>query len=190
MTMRLIDPTGTVRKKSDIHPRAPRPPNGLQGLNLGILLNEEGSQLVTNWDAISQQLLTQLSEAYGINYVIREVKPILSQPAPEEILVRLTDASDVVINGIGKCGSCTSSTVLDSVTLERRGLPTVTVVTAMFEIVARAQAKRQGMPDLAIAVLPDKAGWQNEVEIAELAQLLLPQVLDGLSVTEVAALAR
>jgi len=180
MTIRVIDPRGAVREDTEKHHRSPRLQDGLQGLRVGILLNEEGSQLVTNWDAISQGMIAELRCTYGVLDFCREVKPILSKPAPEEILKRLCDDVEVVINGIGKCGSCTSSTVTDSVTLERRGIPTVTVVTAMFEVVARAQAQRLGMPDLSFAVLPDKVGWQDEAEITELVRLLLPQVLDGL----------
>jgi len=74
--------------------------------------------------------------------------------------------------------------VLDSVALEQRGIPTVTVVTKIFERAARAQAVLAGMPDLAIVVIPDKVNWQTDEELGAIADELLPQLVENLLSSE------
>lgn len=44
--------------------------------------------------------------------------------------------------------------MLDSVNLEKLGVPTVTVVTAPFEPAAKAVARSQGLPDLPLVIVP------------------------------------
>jgi hypothetical protein len=43
--------------------------------------------------------------------------------------------------------------LLDAIHLERRGIPTVTFVTAPFESAARAHAAIHGMPDIPLVVV-------------------------------------
>lgn len=63
-------------------------------------------------------------------------------------------------------------------------MPTVTVVTRMFERPARAQARLAGMPDLRIAVIPDKVDWQTDEELDAIADDLIEAVVSGLTVTD------
>ena len=44
--------------------------------------------------------------------------------------------------------------MLDSANLEKLGVPSVTIVTAPFEPAARAVARSQGLPDLALVIVP------------------------------------
>lgn len=44
--------------------------------------------------------------------------------------------------------------MLDHANLERRGIPTVTIVTEPFESAARTHAAIHGMPDLPLIVVP------------------------------------
>lgn len=71
--------------------------------------------------------------------------------------------------------------MLDSIALERRGVPTVLFVTEVFEAAARAQAAQAGMPELPIIVIPHRVGWQTEDEVRESAERSLPQVLERLT---------
>jgi hypothetical protein len=71
--------------------------------------------------------------------------------------------------------------VLDSIALERRGVPTVLFVTEVFEVAARAQAKQAGMPNLPIIVIPHRVGWQSEEEVRASAEEVLPEVLRRLT---------
>jgi hypothetical protein len=71
--------------------------------------------------------------------------------------------------------------VLDSAAWERAGVPTVTVVTRVFEIPARAQARQAGLPDLAIITIPDKVDWQTESELEDIARSLVAPVVRSLT---------
>jgi hypothetical protein len=71
--------------------------------------------------------------------------------------------------------------VLDSIALERRGVPTVLFVTEVFEAAARAQAAQAGMPELPIVVIPHRVGWQTEEEVRAGAERALPDLLARLT---------
>ena len=71
--------------------------------------------------------------------------------------------------------------MLDSIALERQGVPTVLVVTEVFEHAARAQAVQAGMPDLPILVVPHRIGWQTDSALAEMTEALLPSVVERLT---------
>lgn len=71
--------------------------------------------------------------------------------------------------------------MLDSVAWERAGVPTVTVVTRVFEIPARAQARQAGLPDLAIITIPDKVDWQTDGELEDIARSLVAPVAQSLT---------
>lgn len=56
--------------------------------------------------------------------------------------------------------------MLDAVALERRGIPTVTFVTAPFAPAARAVARAQGLPDLPLVVIPHDYLVESDAEVA------------------------
>jgi hypothetical protein len=70
--------------------------------------------------------------------------------------------------------------VLDAAALERRGVHTVTVVWDNFETAARTQARLQGVPDLALVVVPHRRGGETEDDQRRKAEAALPAVVAGL----------
>jgi hypothetical protein len=58
-----------------------------------------------------------------------------------------------VVTAIGDSGSCTSWCIHDSVELEKKGVPTVTICTTAFERLGRGEARTLGMPDLPLAIV-------------------------------------
>jgi hypothetical protein len=52
--------------------------------------------------------------------------------------------------------------VLDAAALEKRGVPTVTIVWDNFETAARTQARLQGVPDLRLVVVPRRQGGETD----------------------------
>ena len=70
----------------------------------------------------------------------------------------------------------------DAIELERRGVPTVTVTHANFEVAARTQARTMGLPDLGLAVTPRPQPSWNEATKAATLETLFDAVVAGLSI--------
>ncbi len=54
---------------------------------------------------------------------------------------------DVVITGLGDCGSCSACSLHVALDFERRGVPAVAICTTPFLKSGKAMAARQGFPD-------------------------------------------
>jgi hypothetical protein len=91
---------------------------------------------------------------------------------------------DFGIVGLGTCGSCTSFTILDAVTLERHERPVVAIVTEEFATHGRNMAKHLGHGDLAVLVLPYPLEARPEEELRAIAEDYYPQALAALGVSE------
>jgi hypothetical protein len=100
MMMRVLDPTGYLRvaRSIELSPRL----ETLEGCTLGVVINEAGSALATNWDSISRRLERLLNDQFGPIRVHREVKSKMSAPAPPEFVRRVGEKTQAVINGLGK----------------------------------------------------------------------------------------
>jgi hypothetical protein len=84
---------------------------------------------------------------------------------------------DCGVSGLGTCGSCTSWSVADAVTLEAQGRPSVVAVTEEFEKHARNMASHLGHPDLKLLVLPYPLEARAEAELVEIAERHYPAFL-------------
>jgi hypothetical protein len=83
---------------------------------------------------------------------------------------------DVVITGVSDCGACTASTVYDAVRIMRAGLPCLTVVTSVFEGLARSVAKTLCMPGLNLLIVDHPlqgVGPAGMAEVADAAEQIL-----------------
>ncbi|HEX7097475.1 MAG TPA: UGSC family (seleno)protein, partial [Acidimicrobiales bacterium] len=69
---------------------------------------------------------------------------------------------------------------LDSVNLEKLGIPTVTVVTVPFEPAARAVARSQGLPELPLVVVPHDYLEEDDARIRAKLEPVVEQFLVGL----------
>jgi hypothetical protein len=93
-----------------------------------------------------------------------------------------SDEVDLGIVGLGTCGSCTSFSVHDAVTLEQHRKPSVVVVCSEFETHARNMARFLGHPDLKVLVLPYPLEARPEEELRRIADEYYPQALALLGV--------
>jgi hypothetical protein len=84
--------------------------------------------------------------------------------------------------GLGTCGSCTSFTVKDAVTLEQHAKASVAVVTEEFETHARNMARFLGHGDLKVLVLPYPLEARPDDELRAIAAEWFPQAMDLLGV--------
>ncbi|MCU1378212.1 MAG: hypothetical protein JWN29_1195 [Acidimicrobiales bacterium] len=92
------------------------------------------------------------------------------------------DAIDCGVSGLGTCGSCTSNSVHDAVTLERAHKPAVVAVCEEFEVHGRNMANSLGHADLKHLVLPYPLEGRPEKEIREIAHEYYPRFLEVLGV--------
>ena len=88
------------------------------------------------------------------------------------------DEIDCGIAGLGTCGSCTSNSVADAVTLERAGKPAVVAVCEEFEAHGRNMARSLGHDELKHLILPYPLEGRPEKEIREIAHEYYPRFVE------------
>jgi hypothetical protein len=95
----------------------------------------------------------------------------------------LASTVDCAIVGLGTCGSCTTYTIKDAVTVEQHAKPVVALVCDEFLVHARNVAMHLGHGDLKVLVLPYPLEARPEPELRAIAEEFYPQVLDLLGAT-------
>src|ERR1700754_613054 len=68
-----------------------------------------------------------LAAEHGGADVVRRRKLSITDPVPADTLAELVAACDVVVVGVGDCGSCSASAVADGLALEAAGVPAVVI---------------------------------------------------------------
>lgn len=71
--------------------------------------------------------------------------------------------------------------MLDAVLLEKRGIPTATIVTEMFLESGRATAKNLAMPEVPIIPIPHPIANLSPEELKARTEAAFPQVLEALT---------
>ena len=61
---------------------------------------------------------------------------------------------DVVVIGVGDCGSCSASAVADGILLEQAGVPAVVICSDAFKVSADAMADLRGAPGYRYVTTP------------------------------------
>lgn len=89
----ILNPTAEMRVKE--RPLAPRV-DSLAGKRVGILWNGK-----PNADLLLDRIGEHLAERFGAVVAVRAVKPNVSAPAPPDVIQRLIQECDVVVNAIG-----------------------------------------------------------------------------------------
>lgn len=72
--------------------------------------------------------------------------------------------------------------MLDSVNLERMGIPSVVVVVEQFLGAAKANAWAQGMPDLAMVVVPQDYLVEDDAQVRAVLEPVVDELLERLYV--------
>lgn len=88
------------------------------------------------------------------------------------------DEIDCGVSGLGTCGSCTSNSVHDAVTLEASGKPAVVAVCDEFALHGKNMARFLGHPDLKALVLPYPLEAREESELRQIAADYYPRFLE------------
>jgi hypothetical protein len=136
----MIDPTGSAAATNGPTPLAPRPVD-LRGRTVGLLANTKQN---------AQRFLDEVGELLRarqeIGGVVRRKKLSITDTVPADMLADLVEQCDVVVVGVGDCGSCSASAVADGLALEAAGIPAVVICTEAFTVSADAMANLRGNP--------------------------------------------
>jgi|GEM_PF-795613 len=91
---------------------------------------------------------------------------------------------DAAIVGLGTCGSCTTFTIKDAVTVEEHEKPVVAIVCEEFTVHAHNVARHVGHSDMNVLVLPYPLEARAAEELQQIAHEYYPKVLALLGVTQ------
>ena len=146
--------------------------HGLTGAKVGLLVNTK-----QNADIFLDEVGKLLVERHGAAGILARTKAAFAQPAPECLLKELTTECDVVVTGIGDCGSCSASAVADGVALETRGTPAAVICSDAFTGSADAIAGLHGAPGYQYATTPHPVAVLRPAQVRERAGAVLPDVV-------------
>jgi hypothetical protein len=167
----ILDPTGTTAAGSKpAAPRAPRPAS-LDGARVGLLINTK-----QNARPFLEEVGRLLTERYGVSVTTR-TKLNFAVPEPDEVIKELAAEADVVITGVGDCGSCSAAAAADGVVLEAAGLPVAVIITDSFRVTADAMAELRGAPGYKYATTAHPVAVLGEDQVKERAAQVLDDVV-------------
>jgi len=152
----------------------------LAGLTIGLRTDRAWR----SWQLISN-LWAEYLERDGAQTLAVETGAQIGRPASndrkhiEEFAVQV----DAAIVGLGTCGSCTTFTIKDSVTVEEHHKPVVAVVCDEFTVHAHNVSRHVGHSDMKVLVLPYPLEARPTDELEQIARDYYPQVLELLGVT-------
>ena len=170
----MIDPTGHPATRQRATVLAARKPD-LRGRRVGLLANVKRN---------AEQFLDEvgvLLQQRGAVGVVRRKKLSITDPVPPDILSDLVSTCDVVVVGVGDCGSCSASAVADGLALEAAGIPAVVVCSDAFSVTADAMAALQGSPGYHYVVTPHPVAPLGPEELHQRAVAALPEIVATLT---------
>jgi hypothetical protein len=168
----ILDPTGTVTTSAakPSAPRAPRPAS-LTGARVGLLINTK-----QNARPFLEEVGRLLTEQYGVS-LTKRTKQNFAMPEPEDVIKQLATENDVLITGVGDCGSCSAAATADGVVLESAGVPVAAIVTDSFRATADAMAELRGAPGYKYAITAHPVAVLTEDQVRERAASVLPDLV-------------
>jgi hypothetical protein len=170
----------TAKPAGDVSAPAYRLDRPVAGLTVGIRADRawRSWQLVsTIWD---EYLRRDGAETSAVETGAQMGRPGSDDRKQIEELATVTDCAIV---GLGTCGSCTTFTIKDAVTVEEHAKPVVAVVCEEFVVHGRNVATHLGHADMKILVLPYPLEALPEPELRAIADEFYPQMLTLLGAT-------
>ena len=176
----ILDPTGATKATATARPRAARAPRraDLRGATIGLLVNTK-QNAAPFLDEIGRLLIEQ----HGAKSTIARTKVNFAAPAPEDLVKEMAASCDVIITGIGDCGSCSASAVADGIVFEAAGLPAAAICSDAFTVTADAMADLRGAPGYRYATTPHPVAVLTPDQVKERAAGVLDDVVAVLTET-------
>ncbi|MFC7404719.1 UGSC family (seleno)protein [Georgenia alba] len=173
----ILDPTGQPNGRDAAARELAERRRDLAGVRVGLLDNTKHNAML-----FLQEVGKLLVAEHGAAEVsVVETKRNFSVPVDQEIVARYRDGCDVVVTGIGDCGSCSAAAVADGINFERGGLPAAVVLTDAFEATGRTMAGIQGDPDYAWITTAHPVAVLSPDQVRDRARELLPRVVESLT---------
>jgi hypothetical protein len=169
-TLVVLSPEPT--RRSTRRSLAPRRED-LAGATVGLLDNNKPGA------AVILHRLGELLRERGAAEVTYWCKALPSGPSP--YVEEAGRHADVVISGVGDCGSCSSWSLRDAVDVELTGKPTVTLVSEPFRELVKIEAGSLGVPAVPIFAVPHPMATLPEQELRALADGLVEPIVDALT---------
>jgi hypothetical protein len=171
MTNAIMDPTGQAERATSAGlTLAPRR-DDLSGATVGLL--ENGKQ---NARLFLEEVAAMLRDAYGIADVKLRHKEVFSAAEPPEIIDEISAACDVVVTGVGDCGSCSAAAIADGVQFERHGTPAAVICSEAFVATADAMAQVQEAPGYHYVTTPHPVAGLTPQQVRERAERVAGEI--------------
>ena len=175
----ILDPTGATA--TAVRPRAPRAPRrrSLRGVTVGLLVNTK-QNAAPFLDEVGRLLIAE----HGATGTMARTKVNFAAPAPDDLVKEMTTSCDVIITGIGDCGSCSASAVADGIAFEAAGLPAAAICSDAFRVTADAMAELRGAPGYRYATTPHPVAVLTPDQVKQRAAQVLDDVMNLLTEPE------
>ena len=175
----ILDPTGATTTAVKPRPPRARRRKDLHGATVGLLVNTK-QNAAPFLDEIGRLLIEQ----HGAKSTIARTKVNFAAPAPEDLVKEMAASCDVIITGIGDCGSCSASAVADGIVFEAAGLPAAAICSDAFTVTADAMAGLRGAPGYRYATTPHPVAVLTPDQVKERAAQVLDDVVALLTATD------
>jgi hypothetical protein len=178
----ILDPTGragAARAPSAGLTLATRRP-GLAGVRVGLMDNTKHNAAL-----LLAEIGRLLTAEHAVTVTVEATKANFAAPAPPDLVNRYREACDVVITGVGDCGSCSASAVADGIGFEQAGLPAAVICSDAFVVTADAMAELRGAPGYHYIRTAHPVAVLTTDQVRQRAKQLLPEVVAA--ITEPAA---
>jgi hypothetical protein len=105
------------------------------------------------------------------------VKLNFAVPEPDEVVRQLAADVDVIVAGVGDCGSCSAAATADGIIFEAAGVPAAVIVTDSFRATATAMAELRGAPGYRYATTAHPVAVLTEHQVKERAATVIDDVI-------------
>jgi len=168
----ILDPTGAVPAKAKpAAPRAQRPAD-LRGARVGLLINTK-----QNAAPFLHEVGRLLVENHGAASVTYRTKLNFAVPESDDVIKEMAAQADVIVTGVGDCGSCSAAAAADGVVFEAAGIPAAVIVTTSFRATTEAMAELRGAPGFPYATTQHPVAVLGEDQVKERAARVLDDVV-------------
>ncbi len=171
----ILDPTGRAGSATAVSGpgfELARRRADLAGARVGLMDNTKHNAAL-----LLAEIGSLLAAEHGAEITAQATKANFAAPAPADLVDRYRAACDVVITGVGDCGSCSASAVADGIVFEQAGLPAAVICSDAFVVTADAMAELRGAPGYHYIRTAHPVAVLTTEQVRQRAKQLLPEVV-------------